>query len=150
MMAGVHMFDSLVEKICSLLVLAKGSPSSIAEVYWSIGECLLMEARRIDLDEDINNLVNFSVGVSEMISPRMRQRVLDTGVKHWDERPLVFKVQGRSSSESDLRDKDKMKVAMIGVLAFQLSYDNEYQDVCRMLETFEKENELWVEDDFLG
>lgn len=143
-------FDGLLADIEFSLLKMSHDRSAVADAYWSIGGRMLDEANKIGLDEDINNLVCFSVGVVEMISPRLRERLRKTGVNHWNHNPLQYKVHGLNSQVSDIRSEEKMKAAMVNVFALQLSGDSEYQSASKALISFQDSNKLWTEDDYLG
>ncbi|MFZ6681785.1 hypothetical protein [Undibacterium sp. Tian12W] len=125
---------------------AENSPDLLDLRYQLIGDILLENLKNINIDEDILNLMRFSVGLTSEVSPLLLSRG-SLGAAHWSWRPVCLKVSGINSARSDVRPIEKQVAAMVNGLTMQLQRDPEYEPGARALFQYVRENSLWSRSD---
>jgi hypothetical protein len=122
--------------------------------YALVGELLLNNVRRLELDEDIEHLFGFARSIAcELLSPSVRAihfrgSCWEPGA--WDKFPPFYrKIGGRNAPSSDVRPVEKQKIGMAGLLAQHLKKDPGFAPGAHALLEYEETHGLWTPEDFV-
>jgi hypothetical protein len=149
--ADVILLDELLQvtSACST-----ASTPSIEAFYSRIGDILLENIRRLEIDEDMDQLMCFARSMAcETLSSEVRTKHF--GASCWlpDPRencpPYTLKINGRNSAASEVRDESRQKAAMVHLFATHLMRDPAMVSSAEALFAHEDKHGLWTEQDFV-
>jgi len=122
--------------------------SLIGKVHATLGDMLADRADRLRLDEDLVNLIGFAkcVGVEIVRRSGGNNSVIKDA---WRGNVFIVKEDGSNSKDSDVRSKEKQKIAMLFAFANALQFGVDLKEVAHCLLRFQEENNLWKEEDYL-
>lgn len=117
-----------------------------------IGDLLLDNAMRLNLDEDISHLCGFARSAAcEAMSAAVRDESFPHscwGPSPWRKVPPFFaKIDGCNRASSDVRPAEKQKAAMVETFAEILRHDPLFAKGAQALISFTERHALWTSDD---
>jgi hypothetical protein len=124
----------------------------IGAIYWAIGRLLLENVHRLNIDEDVQQLLFFARSMScEMLTPEVRAKNFGASCWSVDRRencpPYVQKIEGRNRPTSAIQDQNRQMVEMVHLFAMHLLRDPARVASGQALLSYEFENGPWSEDD---
>jgi hypothetical protein len=149
--ADVTLLDELLAVTAACQV---ASAPEMDALYPRIGGILLENIRRLDIDEDMDQLMCFARSMAcEMLSSEVRTKHF--GASCWlpDPRehcpPYALKVNGRNNAASEVREETRQKVAMVHLFASHLMRDPALASCAQAIFAHEDKHGLWTKEDFV-
>lgn len=124
----------------------------IGKRHTQIGNLLLENVHRLELDEDIIQLCAFArAAACEAMSASVRDKHFPSSCwspSSWRKVPPFFaKVDGRNTASSEVRPPDRQKSAMVDTFATILLNDPKYTAGARLLIDYAERHMLWTPAD---
>lgn len=137
-----------LDKIKTLIVGCNIFSEDIKTTHSALSDSLLLNVAKLNLDENITNLMRFAVGIAVEISPFLSEMHSHVNENHWGWKPVIVKIEGKNRAWSDVRSSEKQAACMIAVLTHQLKRDQIFHNGALAIESYQIQSGIWSDAEF--